>query len=397
MLYSYSHFCCLILFQLQDLAVIPGLRDPRLNFAESVIEGHTPGMNTTGRSYLRVVLWFSFLSPMLLSPFLYLWVLQYLKNITQVSSLPIYWDRRCNWNYICCGKEEPLIRSVTLFCCFLLLMEFIFVKVSIFNSTEISRRGNISSDFYVVIFFIPVWLIACLSRCLCSRDLAFTSFFSRLLLITCTSLVSYHFIWVAVGIMVNPAWGVSILLLLYLFFISIFFIINQTTHARGFYFSSLFAYTPGFLGICFAVVPPLLVGQSFNGRETADDILKAGLLSVLGVASWLYFKPSKASSDTSQSIKAAMEAAAAARALTEKISVPQPDGTGVYSTIAAATTVALSAAATAVGVLEVALVSAETENSKTKAVSSKDEISTGNESGMDLTKRRLKDIDTSQV
>lgn len=380
---------------LQDLAVTPGLRDPRLNSAESVIEGHTPGMNTTGRSYLKVVLWFSFLSPMLLGPFLYLWVLQYLKDSTQSSSLPTYWVGCYNNKYICCRKEKPLIRSVTLFCCFLLLMEAIFFGVSMYKSTEISRRGNLSSDFYAVILFIPVWLITCLSGCLCAADLGFTSFLSRLWLIMCTSFVSYHFIWVAVGIMVNPAWGVSILLLLSLFFISIFFIINRTTHARGFCLSTIFAYTPGFLGLCFAVVPPLLVGQSFNGRETADDILKAGLLSVLGVVSWLYFKPGKASSDTSQSIKAAKEAAAAARALTEKISVPQPDGTGVYSTIAAATTVALSAAATVVEVLEVALVSAETENSKTKAVSSKDEISTGNESGMSLEELRLKD--TSQV
>ena len=38
-------------FQLQDLAVTPDLRDPRLNFAESVIEGHILDMKTTGRSY----------------------------------------------------------------------------------------------------------------------------------------------------------------------------------------------------------------------------------------------------------------------------------------------------------------------------------------------------------
>ena len=89
MLYSCSHFWCIILFQLQDLAVTPGLRDPRLNFA---VEGHIPGMNTTGRSYLRVVLWFSLLFPMILGPFLYFWVLQYLKDDTQGSSLLVDCD-----------------------------------------------------------------------------------------------------------------------------------------------------------------------------------------------------------------------------------------------------------------------------------------------------------------
>ena len=213
MLYSYSHFCCLILFQLQDLAVMPNLRDPRLNFAESVIEGHTPGMNTTGRSYLKVVLWFSFLSPMILGPFLHFLVLQCLKNVTEGRSL----------SEICCRKEKPLIRSVTIFCCVLLLIEVIFVSISVIKSTEISRRGNFSGDFYALIVLILEWLIICCSRCLCCKDLDISSFFSRLLLIMCTSFVCYHFSWVAMGIMVNPAWGVSILLILSLFFITLFF------------------------------------------------------------------------------------------------------------------------------------------------------------------------------
>ena len=145
----------------------------------------------------------------------------------------------------------------------------------------------------------------------------------------CTSFVSYHLGWVAVGIMDNLAWGVSILLILSLFCITLFFVINETTHANDFRLS-LFAHTPGFLGLCFVVVPPVLVGQSFYGRETADDILKAALLSVIGAVSWLYFKSRKASSDTSQCVEAAKEAAAA-RALAEKIPLPQRDGTEVHS------------------------------------------------------------------
>ena len=137
-------------FQLQDLAVTSGLRDPRLNFAESVIEGHIPDMKTTGRSYLRVVLWFSFLCPMFFGPFLYLWVLQYLKDDTQGISLSAGSDgNRTRVDYICRRNEEPLICSVTLFCCFLLLIEVIFVLARVWTSTEISKRGNMSRDFTV--------------------------------------------------------------------------------------------------------------------------------------------------------------------------------------------------------------------------------------------------------
>ena len=337
-------------------------------------------MNTTVRSYLRVVLWFSFLSPMILGPFLYFLVLQYLKNDIQGSSLLEDCDgKRYENKDICCGKEKPLICSVTIFCCVLLLIEVIFVSVSVSESTEISRRGNLSSDFYALIVLIPEWLIICCSKCLCCADLDISSFFSRLLLIMCTSFVSYHFSWVAVGIMVNPAWGVSILLILSFFFITLFFVINETTHSDDSCLSTFFAYTPGFLGLCVVVVvPPLLVGQSFYGRETADDILKVVLLPVIGAVSWLSFKSRRTSSDTSQFIKAAKEVAAAAKALAEKITVAQPDGTGVDSVIARATTATSSAAvatAAAAEAVAVALAATETENSNTKAVRRRDKLS----------------------
>ena len=109
-----------VFFQLQDLAVTSGLRDTRLNFAESVIKGRIQDMKTTGRSYFRVVLWFSFLCPVFF-PFLYIWVSQYLKDDTQCTSLSVGNDEnRGRVDYVCRRNEEPLIRSVTLFvvsCC----------------------------------------------------------------------------------------------------------------------------------------------------------------------------------------------------------------------------------------------------------------------------------------
>ena len=370
-----------------------------MNFAESVIKGHIQDITTTDRSYLRVVLWFSFLCPMFLGPFLYFWVLQYLKDGTQVTSLSSGSDgNRSRVDYICRRNEEPLICSVTLFCCFPLLIEVIFVLARVRTSIEISKRGNMSRDFIVLLALIPEWLVICCCNCLCCEDLDISSFFSRLLLIMCTSLVSYHLSWVAVGIMVNPAWGVSILLILSFFGITSFFVINETTRANDFRLSTLFAYTPGFLGLCFVVVPPVLVGQSFYGRETADDILKAALLSVIGAVSWLYFKSRKASSDTSQCVEAAKEAAAAARALAEKITVPQRDGTEVHSAIVAAaiaTSSAAGAAAAAAEAMAIALAAAKTENSKPKAAQGGNENSTQNGNGLSEETHPLNEIQSA--
>jgi len=60
-----------VLAALQDLAVSPGVRDPRLNTAECVIEGHDPDITATGRSpYIKALLWCSFLFTVPAGPYL---------------------------------------------------------------------------------------------------------------------------------------------------------------------------------------------------------------------------------------------------------------------------------------------------------------------------------------
>lgn len=342
-----------VLASLQDLAVLPGLRDPRLNLAESVVKGHIPDMKASGRSYLRVVFWFSLLCPFMFGPFLYFWVLQYLKDNADAKSRSGDGEKCCMVEYICCccENEEPLIRSVTVFCFFLLLIEVIFVLVIVGTSNEISRRGNMSPPYVIVlVVLVAEWLIIISSKCLCCTDLDISSLCSRLLLIICTSFVSYHLSWVAIGIMINPAWGVSILLGISSFFITLFFVINEIIQAGESCLSTFLVYTPAFLGLCVIFVPPVLVGQSFYGRETADDILKSAVLYVIGAVSWLYFKSSKPSSNSSKCIEAANKAAHAAKDLAEKITKLQPDGTGVSSAIVAATTAACHSASAAAAV-----------------------------------------------
>ena len=93
-------------------------------------------------------------------PFSYFWVLQYLKDDTRGTSLSAGSDgNRSRVDYICRRNEEPLICSATLFCCFLLLIEVIFVLAKARTSTEISKRGNTSRDFIVLLALIPEWLV----------------------------------------------------------------------------------------------------------------------------------------------------------------------------------------------------------------------------------------------
>ena len=41
----------------------------------------------------------------------------------------------------------------------------------------------------------------------------------------------------------------------------------------------------GFLVLCFAITSQVITGKSFRGRQTADDVLKSAILSVIGVVS----------------------------------------------------------------------------------------------------------------
>ena len=60
-----------ISLQLEDVAISPGVRDPRLNTAECVTEGHTPNITATGRSsYVRTVIWSFCLYVFLMDPYL---------------------------------------------------------------------------------------------------------------------------------------------------------------------------------------------------------------------------------------------------------------------------------------------------------------------------------------
>ena len=59
--------CCYISAH-QDLAVSPGIRDPRMNTAECVIEGHGIDREATGRSvYIKVIHWCSLLFTLAIS------------------------------------------------------------------------------------------------------------------------------------------------------------------------------------------------------------------------------------------------------------------------------------------------------------------------------------------
>ncbi|XP_022806772.1 uncharacterized protein LOC111343846 isoform X1 [Stylophora pistillata] len=314
-----------VLASLQDLAVNPSLRDARMNSAQCVTEGHFVDMEATGRShYLRALLWCSIISDMLLSPVIFYFIWAYL----EVSARDERSCKLCSEDATCCCfkfgfcEEKPLIRSVTFVSYFLLVIETLSIFAVVLTSSVYSIKGNIPADFYAIFAVIALESFALLFHCcvpfknLKPRSTFCFSFCRRSSVMMTINLVLYHFYWVTIGIMINPIWGLSILLITALFIVALFvaiYNICNVDHCKSTLFlQRLCICSAGFLGLCFAVAGPALAGRSFYGGQTADDFLKTTLLSVIGLASWLYFKSRKRSSDSSQCIEAVQEAAAAA-------------------------------------------------------------------------------------
>ena len=262
-----------------------------------------------------------------------------------------------------CNQEKPLIRSAIWFCYLLMILEASIVSAVVKSSSKKEWEG-VPLVFYVTLSVIAVecLVVTIISLKFCKKWGKTMYSCNRLPLIACITLGVYHLCWVAIGIMINPTWGLSIFLIISFSSVALFFVIHEmcnVDHCKSFLFLQRCGVASfGFVGICLAFSAPVLVGQSFYGRETADDILKIVLLFVINAVIVLSYKSRKPPTNTSKCLKAAKEAAAAARALVENITIPQPDGTEVDAVIAAAVT-ATSSAASATAAAAEAVAAAE--------------------------------------
>lgn len=103
----------------------------------------------------------------------------------------------------------------------------------------------------------------------------------------------YHLFWLVIGIMINPTWGLTVLLVVCFVIVvlsySVFMICDVDNCCSSLCIQRFSIFAAGFLGLCLAAAVPVLAGQSFFGRETADDILKTVLLYVINfLALWMY-------------------------------------------------------------------------------------------------------------
>ena len=117
--------------------------------------------------------------------------------------------------------------------------------------------------------------------------------------LACATNICFCSCWMLIGIMLNPTWGLTVTLIICFTFASFTYAVYEyltlvSCKQDGVKPDKLHALLPGLLGFLAVIVliPEIVfAGQSFNGRETADETLKTILMTALGsFISWLSWK-----------------------------------------------------------------------------------------------------------
>ena len=283
--------------QLQDLGVSPGVRDPRLNTVDCVIEGHETDIMATGQSsYIRAILWCAFIFSFWAGPYLAEIILGVIEQRSQGNQSPTA-TSSAGTGQVEIDMElldsqaptspgpgenisEPLIRAIVCVCCLLLCVEIIILGF-IF---KFSVSGNAPIDVYIYIgiLILEGVILTCLKKCPSKR--VFISTF-------CLIFTSHHFCWLVIGIMINPVWGLTVLLLACFSVVLLTFLLSQIFEGGNFDIMQIIVCGVTFCGGFSLVASAVLAGQSFYGRGTADELVKTVLLSVISLGtsllSWL--------------------------------------------------------------------------------------------------------------
>lgn len=252
----------------------PGIRDPQLNSAECVTEGHEQHILATGQNdRMIIILCFSCLISVLSGPLLVSFVIHYQE------------------------RSSPEIKKTIHVLCGCLLVIFILLSINCIVYFSKSKDKFLTSvDILIPVVGLVVGCCEC--RC-CPNDVKWYA----IPYAVCANLTVYHFCWLLIGIMLNPIWGLAVLLIVCLvigvFTYMVFaFVSSDNDHRCQSFFSCLAA----FLAICFLIVVVILAGQSYHGRQTADEFVKDGVLFLISVSfSWLYWKHRASTNSTSTS------------------------------------------------------------------------------------------------
>ena len=181
--------------QLQDLADSPTIRNPSVNTAECVIQGHQPDFATGRSDYVRAMLWLSMFFVIFSGPLL-------AKNIRDIEDLSLK-----NRNSDKKNKYEAVCFSFY----FLSVLSSLLIVFAFALSITYWKLGG---TFHFTVIIIIIFVLSSLESFCVIRWFEYgDSKLLFLLKIYGGHAISYILCWIIIGIRINPTWG----LLLFLF------------------------------------------------------------------------------------------------------------------------------------------------------------------------------------
>ena len=257
----------------------PRLEDPTLNTAECVIRGHEPNISATGRSaYIRAMLWCSFTFTTLLGP---------------LTALIIFigFDIAERDETQHKEKKQNLCKAVKCTSYILLAVEIVLLIAIIVYSA----LGNALFDIYVILSLISLegLVMGLAVRKKYFQFLPENEIPGKVAIFVWTHLTLYFFCWLVIGIMINPLWGFTVLLVICVVIAATVFLVYQfiSHYDHSSCKRNLVVCGACLCSIFSLVAVMLLAGQSFFGRETANDAIKTTLLYVTtAFVSWMLAK-----------------------------------------------------------------------------------------------------------
>ena len=188
------------------------------------------------------------------------------------------------------GQEEEkfFAQAICTLCSLLAVIGVLILSAALVISIFYCSEGELRCDFPVSIglIFIGSILVFLWRKIVLDNEKCCSVRFT-----ICGSVSSYLASWQLIGIMINPTWGLTVTLLLVFYLAAFTFAKYQYLIAKENKPQVAVSCVFFVFAVIFLVLPVVMAGQAYYGRETADETLKAALLSAIGVVlSWLSWK-----------------------------------------------------------------------------------------------------------
>lgn len=266
----------------------PGIQDPRLNTAECVTEGHEIDISAIPaeqRCYIRAMLWCSCFFTILFGPTFatITFALFHTENDNDEN------DKTRNKNKHDSTeanrpekkwKEQKLANAVKGVSCVLSIVK----SILLFSTIGFLKSGNAPWDLYAIpsLIFLEVLVLVVASRFARKKYKFFPGntlieLVAKIGMFLWANLTMYYFCWLVIGIMINPLWGITVLLVISVVIAVTVFLVFIILYSDCDPMNLVLCIFGGFSTVLhFTLV--ILAGQSFFIRETANEVVKAALL-----------------------------------------------------------------------------------------------------------------------